>query len=76
MTLSPMEPNVNNNFVLGTRVPRSAGCTRSAQAQHEKISFQATSQASGPSFVVGGRDPSIEKIDGHRDFGATKLPEI
>jgi hypothetical protein len=63
-------------FVSGTRVPRSAGCTRSTQAQHEKISFQATSQASRQSFVVSGRDPSIEMIDGHRDFGATKLLEI
>jgi hypothetical protein len=64
-------------FVLGTKVPRSAGCRlRSTQAQHGRISFQVTSQASGRSFVVSGRDPSIKLIDGHRDFGATKLPEI
>jgi hypothetical protein len=39
-------------FVLGTKVPRSAGCTGSAQAQNGRISFQVTSQASGQSFVV------------------------
>jgi hypothetical protein len=63
-------------FVLGTKVPMSAGCTRSTQAQHERISFQITIQASGRSFVVSSQDPSIKLIDGHRDFGATKLPEI
>jgi hypothetical protein len=63
-------------FVLGTKVPRSAGCTGSAQAQHGRISFPVTSQASGRSFVVSSRDPSIKLIDGHRDFGAAKLPGI
>jgi hypothetical protein len=63
-------------FVLGTKVPRSAGYMKSAQVQHGRISFQVTSQASGRSFVVSGQYPSVQLIDGHQDFGDTKLPEI
>jgi hypothetical protein len=63
-------------FVLGTEVPRSAGCAGSAQAQNRRISFRVTSQASRRSFVVSSRDPPIKLIDGHRDFGAAKLPGI
>jgi hypothetical protein len=62
-------------FVLGTKVPRSAGCTRSAQAQHGKISFQVTSQASGRSFVVERPRP-IYKADrwspGSRGYQVTR----
>jgi hypothetical protein len=49
-------------FVLGTKVPRSAGCTRSTQAQHGIIFFQVTSKASGRSFVVKRPRP-IYKVD-------------
>jgi hypothetical protein len=62
-------------FVLGTKVPRSAGCTRSAQTQHGKISFQVTSQASGRSFVVERPRP-IYKVDrwspGSRGYQVTR----
>ena len=49
-------------FVLGTKVPWSAGCMRSAQMQHKKIYFQGTSQASGRIFVVEWLRPIYKEI--------------
>jgi hypothetical protein len=61
-------------LVLGSRASRSAGCAGSAQAQRERTSVPVTSQASGRSFAVSGRDPSTKKIDGHRVLGLSSCP--
>jgi hypothetical protein len=63
-------------FVLGPKIPRSAGYMGSAPAQRGRISFSITIQASGRSFDVSSQDPPTKLIDVHRDFGAAKFPEI
>jgi hypothetical protein len=69
--------SVSDYFCLrhkSTQVCRMTGKHPSAAAG--RISFLVTSQASGQGFVVDSRDPSTKQINGHRDLGATKLPDI
>jgi hypothetical protein len=52
MTLSPMDPNVNNNCGIGSqRYTGLLDCVISAQVQHTKKSVSGPSQASGQSVV-------------------------
>jgi hypothetical protein len=44
---------------LGTRVFKSASCRRSAQAQHGKISFQASKRVSEQNYIVDSLDSSL-----------------
>jgi hypothetical protein len=60
-------------FVLGLKIPKSAGYTGSAPDATWKNLFSDPSQASGQSFDVSGRDPPTKLINVHQDFGAAKL---
>jgi hypothetical protein len=54
-------------FVLGTKVPRSAGSMGSARAQHGRIPFPVASQASGRS--VGCQPPRFTYKANRRSSG-------
>jgi hypothetical protein len=50
-------------LVLGSREFGSASYTRSARAQHGKISFFDFQSSERAKYVVNGQDPCIEKIN-------------
>jgi hypothetical protein len=65
MTLSPMEPNVSNITCLKHRDIRSAGCTRSAQAQRiEEVLFGLKIKRAGKIIVSTVWIHPYEQING------------
>jgi hypothetical protein len=61
-------------LVLGTRVFGSAGLPGKRPSAARRNPFSVTIRANGRSFADDHRDPPIKLINGHRDFGAAKLP--
>jgi hypothetical protein len=71
-----MEPNVSNNFCLGhksTQVCRLHGKRPSAERENLFSGYKSSERAK---FCCQQPRSTIKLIDGHRDFGAAKLPEI
>jgi hypothetical protein len=64
-------------LVLGSKAPRSAGFSGSAQAQHGRFPvFPVARQASGKNSVGSIQDLFTKQINDQRVFGATELPEV
>jgi hypothetical protein len=63
-------------LVLGLGYPSLQDERETPKRSSGRISFPVTSQASGQGFAVVSRDSSTKQINGHRDFGAAKLPNI
>jgi hypothetical protein len=63
-------------LVLGTRDPGLQDERETPKRSSGRISSPVTSQASGQGFAAGSRDLSTKQINGHRDIGAAKLPDI
>jgi hypothetical protein len=71
-----IKPVLATFLVLGLRYPGLQDERETPKHSSRRISSLVTSQASGKGFAVGSRDPSTKQINGHRDFGAAKLPDI